>query len=112
MKNFNLALFLGCCVIGISLVISGYIIASNIPEIPNIPTSISLSNVGEKEFGEYLSLYGASLYLSVSESDILALINSGELEYCGVKIGDSYVISKSSLDSWLEQQIGRSSMKD
>ena len=42
MKNFNLSQFLGCCVIGISIVIAGWLISKELPNTTQVPSNLSV----------------------------------------------------------------------
>ena len=106
MKNFNLALFLGCCVIGICITISGVLISNKLPETPHFPANLSVTTASSQtEFEDFLSEYEVAVFLKISQEDLTKLIVSGELDpYC-TKINDTYVFSKVALEGWMNDRI-------
>lgn len=108
MKNFNISLFLGCCVIGVCVIISGAIIAYKLPETESFPNNISVSTTdAEPEFKDFLSEYEVAAYFSVNNDDVTKLIQSGEITPFGTKFGDSYVFSKDALEDWMNGRISQ-----
>ena len=107
MKNEGLLHFLGCCVIAAAIVVSGVIIANKLPETAQFPTSLSVStNDGTQQFGDYLSTYEASAYLGIKTSNLMELIQSGELDGAIYKVGEDYIISRQALREWADSRIG------
>lgn len=110
MKNFNLSLFLGCCVIGICLVISSVLISNHLPETPEapyIPSSLSVTtSESDNKLEDFLSEYEASDFLKISYEDLTSLIKSHELDSCFTKINGTYVFSKTALEEWMGNRIG------
>jgi hypothetical protein len=106
MKNFNLSLFLGCCVIGICIIISGIIVSNNLPDTTHVPSNLAVTTSNSvSEFKDFLSEYEVAAFLSISSDDVSNLIASGEFDAFGTKIGDSYVFSKVALEGWMNDKI-------
>ncbi len=104
MKNFNLSLFLGCCVIGISIIISGILISSNLPGTTLVPSNLAVTTSNsESGFKDFLSEYEVAGFLSINTEDVFNLIASGEFDTLSTKIGDSYVFSKVGLEAWMNE---------
>lgn len=108
MKSKDFFNFLGCCVIAVAIVISGYMISNKIAQIPKFPNSLSVSTQdSSQQYGDYLTVYEAAAYLGVSDTDVNNLINSGKLDSAICKVGESYIISKEDLQKWVNSQIGK-----
>lgn len=108
MKSKDFFNFLGCCVIAVAIVISGYMIANKIAQIPKFPNNLCVSTQdGTQQFGDYLTVYDATAYLGISDIDMNDLINSGKLNSAIYKVGESYIISKEALQEWVNSQIGK-----
>lgn len=106
MKKFNLALFLGCCVIGICIIISAKLISNNLPGTTHVPSSLYVTTSDSvKEFRDYLSEYEVAAFLSISSEDASNLIASGEFDSFGTKIGNSFVVSKVALEVWMNDKL-------
>lgn len=106
MKNFNLSLFLGCCIIGISIIISSIVVAKNLPSTTHVPSSLSVTTSNSvSEFKDFLSESEVAAFLSIDNKDVSELITSGELDAFTTKIGDSYVFSKVALEGWMNDKI-------
>lgn len=106
MKKFNLALFLGCCVIGVCIVISANIISTNLPGTTHVPSSLYVTTSDTvSEFKDYLSVYEVAAFLSISSEDASNLIASGEFDTFGTKIGNSFVVSKIALEGWINNRL-------
>lgn len=106
MKNFDLSLFLGCCVIGGSMIISSIVISKNLPGTTFVPSNLSVTtSKAIPEFKDFLSEYQIAAFLSITNEDVSKLIASGELDAFAIKIGDSYVFSKHALEGWINNQI-------
>ncbi len=113
MKNFSLSTFLGLCTLGVclllGLILSGWIIAQELPDTPRIPNGLAVQLIGQEDtdYGDYLSMRQAASYLCVREVDIQALIESGALEGVYTTIdGDDvsyYIFSKAALQQWIEK---------
>lgn len=108
MKKFNLSFFLGCCIIGICIIISSLLISKSLPISTPFPADIAVTTSDDAaEFKDYLSEYEVAAFLSISSDDVSKLIESGEIDAYGTKIGDSYVFSKVALEGWMNDQISR-----
>ncbi|NLB42132.1 MAG: helix-turn-helix domain-containing protein [Clostridiales bacterium] len=106
MKNFNLSVFLGCCVIGISIIISGILVSNNLPETTQVPSNLAVTTSSSvSEFADFLSQYEVSAFLKVSDEDVSDLIASDEFDKVGTKVGDSYIFSKVALEAWMNERI-------
>jgi Fe2+ transport system protein B len=105
MKNFNLSLFLGCCVISIGIVIAGLFIAYHLPFVISGSFSGTITN-GTQQFGDFLSEYEASAFLNMNTDDFIIFIRSGELEGTYTVIQGNTVFSKEKLSIWAESRIG------
>ncbi len=107
MKNFNLSFFLGCCVIGICIIVSGKLVSNNLPDTTLVPSNLNVTTSNSvSEFKDFLSENEAAAFLSISSDDVSNLIESGEFITFGTKIGDSYVFSKVALEGWMNGKIG------
>ena len=107
MKSKDFFNSLGCCAIAVAIVISGYMIASKIEQIPKFPNSLSVSTQdSSQQFGDYLTTYEAAAYLGISDTDVNDLINSGKLDSAIYKDGEICIISKDALQAWVNSQIG------
>lgn len=107
MKNFDLSHFLGCCAIGIGIVIAGWLISEELPETPGttyVPSSYSVMT--QTENGNYLSIGQVSDYLNIDYTEAEALLSSGELDGTYTLVGENHVFSKAKLDEWMENRIG------
>ena len=110
MKNFDLSHFLGCCVIGASIVAAGWLIGRELPDTPHIPSNLSVTSSGFREkdesFGKYLSEYEVAAYLSITDEDVELLLSQGELEGTYLSAGSSRMFSREKLDEWVENRLG------
>ncbi len=110
MKNFDLSHFLGCCVIGIGIVIAGWLISEELPETPDttyVPSSYPvITQTQDEHYGNYLSKWQVADYLNIGALDVDALLSSGELDGTYTVIGEDYVFSKAKIDEWIEKRIG------
>ena len=106
MKNFNLSLFLGCCVIGICIIIAGVIVANNLPETTRVPHGFVITdgNTPTSTFGEFMSAFEAALFLKIDNSDLDRLIQSGELDGTFTSFPNGYTFSKEKLIQWMERR--------
>ncbi len=106
MKNFNLSLFLGCCVIGICIIISSILVSNNLPDTTHVPSNLAVTTSNSvSEFQDFLSEYEVAAFLRISSDDVSNLIASDEFDAFGTKIGDSYVFSKVALEGWMNDKI-------
>ncbi len=112
MKNFNLSTFLGFCALGlcvlIGVVIAGQLIARELPDTTQVPAYISVDmrdRTDRVEEFDYLSLSQAAYYLGVRETDLQALIDSGELNGVYTMIDHYYIFSKAALQQWVDARI-------
>ena len=103
MKNSGIATFLGSCVIGISIIVAGYLISEELPETTQVPgyISVDLEDQGE-QFDNYMYKSDVARYLCVYEDDIEELLSSGELEGTYFVVGDSYIFIRDKIDEWVE----------
>jgi hypothetical protein len=108
LKNFNLSLFLGCCVIGVCVIIAGIIVANNLPETTRFPQGFSITNydgdTSAPTLGEYLTLFDAAHFLKIDINDLDAMVNSGELDGTFTAFPTGYVFSKERLTQWMERR--------
>lgn len=106
MKNFNLALFLGCCVISIGIVIAGILISTNMPRTPTIPGSFNINDGdGAIGFGDYISEYEAAVFLKLEHEKLTALMNDGKLYGTYTVLEGHSIFSKEKLSLWLDERI-------
>ena len=103
MKNFNISQFLGCCVIGASIIVAGWLISKEMPDTTQVPSNLSVTQ--EERIGKYLSMYEAAVYLSISEDDVDELLKDGELEGTYFVVGENYTFSHEKLDEWVEERL-------
>ena len=107
MKNFNLSQFLGCCVISIAIIISGWLISKELPNTTQVPSNLSVTTkTMDERYGNYLSKYEVAAYLNITDEDVDTLLNSGELEGTYTVAGANYVFSRKKLDTWVTSRIG------
>ncbi|MBR5136468.1 MAG: hypothetical protein IKV30_00390 [Clostridia bacterium] len=105
MKNSGVATFLGSCVIGISIIVAGYLISEELPETTQVPgyISVDLEDQGE-QFDNYMDKYDVARYLGIYSDDIDELLSSGELEGTYFVVGDSYIFIRDKIDEWAENR--------
>lgn len=106
-KNFDVSLFLGCCVISIGIMVAGWFISKELPDATHVPSSLAVTTTDTAygQFGEYLSRYEVAAYLGITDEDVTSLINSGELDGVSMKLGANYVFVKSKVDEWMENRV-------
>jgi len=111
--EFNLALFLGYCVIGIAIVIAGILISNRVPpdmqghftghfsgNIRNNNDEISL------ELPDFFGIATASSYLAIPSHSLFELIRySGEMQGTFTELGGTYIFSRERFLNWLESQM-------
>lgn len=103
MKNNELFRFLGDCIIAVAIIVAGCIIAFHLPDTTKVPSSLSVSTQSSQtQFGDYLSRYDVAGYLGISSDEADKLIDSGAIDSAIYKIGETYIISKSALQEWVE----------
>lgn len=109
-KTFNLSLFLGCCVIGICIIIAG----NNLPETAQVPhhlnVSVSDPMAQAPTLGEYLTQWEAAAFLNMEEYAFIAILDSGELAGTYMTAQGRYergrIFSRQQLTEWMEEQMG------
>ena len=108
-KNFDLSLFLGCCVISVGIIVAGWLISKEIPDTTKVPASLAITTTDSAygEFGEYLSQYELAAYLGITDDDVTSLINSGELKDVSTKLGANYVFVKDAVDEWMAERLAQ-----
>ena len=110
-KNFDLSIFLGCCVISVGIIVAGWLISKELPETTHVPASLAVTTTDSAygQFGEYLSVYEVAAYLGITDEDVTAFIDSliktGELDSVSTTIGANRVFVKSKLDGWMENRV-------
>ena len=103
MKNDGLLKFFGDCVIGVALIIAACIIASNLPDTTLVPSNFSVNTQsGQGQFGDYLSRSEVAAYLGISSDEADRLIESGAMDSAIYNVGETYIISKSALQEWVD----------
>lgn len=103
MKNDGLLKFLGNCIIALAIIIASCIIAFHLPDTTTVPSTLNVSTQsGQIQFGDYLSRYDVAGYLGISSEEADKLIDSGAMDSAIYKIGETYIISKSALQKWVE----------
>ena len=83
LQNFNTALFLGCCVVALSIFATGHVIASRLPHSLHGNLHGSFSGTltdGAGSFREFMSEWEAADFLLMSHEEFERIIQSGELE--------------------------------
>jgi len=79
--RFNWALFLGCCVVALSIVSAGHTIANRIPHtLMGSLTGTLASGTGAAVSQDFLSHWEAPSFLRMEPSDFDDLLESGALE--------------------------------
>lgn len=106
-KDFDISLFLGCCVISAGIIIAGWFISKELPDTTHVPSSLAVTTTDSTygQFGEYLSQYEVAAYLGITDGDVASLIKSGELDGVSTKLGANYVFVKSKVDEWMENRV-------
>ena len=110
-KNFDISVFLGCCVISIGIIIAGWLISKELPNTTHVPSSLAVTTAETTygQYGEYLSKYEVAAYLGITDEDVAALVESfiktGELDKISTEIGANRVFIKSKLDEWMENRV-------
>ena len=103
MKSDGLLKFLGNCIIAVAIIVASCIIAFHLPDTTRIPASLSVNTQSEQaQFGDYLSRYEVAGYLGISSDEADRLIDSGAMDSAIYKIGETYIISKSAMQKWVE----------
>lgn len=107
MKNFNLAQFLGCCVISFGIIVAGWLISKELPNTTQVPSSLSvITQTQDERYGSYLAKSQVAAYLKITDEDVDSLLNSGELDGTYTITGANYVFSREKLDEWVDRRIG------
>ena len=106
-KNFDISLFLGCCVISIGIIVAGFLISKELPDTTHVPSNLAVTSVNSAhgQFGEYFSEYQVAAYLGITNEDVTALMEAGELDGVSTKLGANYVFIKSKVDEWMENRV-------
>jgi len=79
-RNFNWALFLGCCVIALGISVAGGRIANQIPHVMHGNFSGSfMSGTGHVQESEFMSEWQAASFLMLNQDEFSELIQSGAL---------------------------------
>ena len=106
MKDFNLSQFLGCCVIGISIVVAGWLISKEMPNTTQVPSNLSVvTQAQDEQYGNYLSKYEVAAYLGITDEDVDQLFASGKLDGTYTVAGANYIFSREKLDEWVENRL-------
>ena len=81
-QGFNSALFLGCCAIAASILISGFIIAGRIPSSlhGNLHGSFSGTLTDGGSSNEFLSEWEAAGFLRIGNDELERIVQAGELD--------------------------------
>ena len=109
-KNFDISLFLGCCVISIGIIVAGWLISRELPDTTHVPSNLAVTTTDSAygQFGEYLSNHQVAAYLGITDEDVNALvetlIKTGELDNVSTEIGANRVFVKSKLDEWMDNR--------
>ena len=112
MKNLNISLILGCCIISVGIIISGVLISNSIPSMMSGSFSGSLMS-GGYNYGDYLDEYDAAAFLLMYEDSsnmvdidsFRKLVGSGDLNWTFTTINGNKVFSKEKLALWLEIRV-------
>ena len=81
-QSFNTALFLGCCIMALSILISSIVIANNLPNSlhGNLHGNLTGTFIdGGDSFREFMSEWEAARFLGLWHEDLESIIESGEL---------------------------------
>ena len=81
-QNFNMALFLGCCMVALSILVAGLVIARQIPDSLHGSLHGSFSGTlidSGGSFREFMSEWEAANFLMISDRELERIIESGEL---------------------------------
>ena len=111
LKNFNLAMFLGCCIISLGIVIAGSIIANRIGHLhfPMFPGSLSVTTFDgsgtDSGSDEFMSLWETRAFLRLSETQLDTLIQSGELTGTYTILQGQKIFSRELLTDWLRSRM-------
>lgn len=110
-KNFDVSLFLGCCVISVGIIVAGWLISKELPETTKVPSNLAVTTNSSTygQYGEYLSKYEVAAYLGITDEDVNSLVESliktGELNKISTEIGANRVFIKSKLDEWMMNRV-------
>ncbi len=107
-KNDGLLNFFGNCVLGVAIIVASCIIAFNLPDTTQVPSSLSVNTQnGQIQFGDYLSYHEVAVYLGISSDEADRLIESGAIDSAIYKVGETYIISKQALSELVNSKIGK-----
>lgn len=97
--------------LGVSMIISSYIISRSLNELANkndilnasLTGSLSVSNMESyKNVSDVLQTYDAGIMLGYEQDNLIQDIKSGKLEGIPyIEVGDHYIFSKKALEEWV-----------
>ena len=102
MKNFNLTLFLGCCVISAGIITAGIIIADQLDDTPSDPSVIAAGVIASFV---YLTKDEAAAFLRIAPDDLMELVRDRAMDNAFAIVQGNYVFSREQLIYWMEGQI-------
>ncbi len=86
------------------MIVAGCIIAFHLPDTTRVPSHLSVSTQSvQDQFGDYLDRNEVSAYLGITDEEADRLIESGAMDSAIYKVGETYIISKSALQEWVER---------
>ena len=106
-NSFNWALFLGFCIMALSIYVAGHTIAGSIPSTLGGNFSGTLMNSGGGfSSSEFMSEWEVASFLRISHEDLTRIIESGELDgtYTVFQV-ESSVMRRNS-EEWLVEHRG------
>lgn len=78
-------------------------ISFNLPDTTYVPSSLIVNTQSDPiQFGDYLSPDEVAAYLGITSDEADRLIESGAIDSAIYKVGETYIISKSALQEWVE----------
>lgn len=110
MKNNGLLFFLGCCVLAVAIIVTGNIVAKELPETTKVPSVVYIQTDEEVKCGDYLSVSEAADYLRLEYDELWDLIKLGDLDAAICQWTDEgnidhIIISKKALQEWAENKV-------
>ena len=116
MKNINISMLLGCCIISIGIIIAGTIISNSEPPVIQGSFGGSLMS-SDKGIPDYFDDYAAASFILCTFKDepfrmdmdaFEKLLQSGDLDWTYTTVNGKKVFSKEKLSLWLQIRIENS----
>lgn len=106
MNKLNLSQLVGYGLVGLSIIISGFIVANKLPQASYVPDRLYVTADSElPAVKEFMSTIEAACFINMSEDNFIPIVKSGELNGTFFIINDTYIFSKEKLTQWMNEQI-------